>query len=123
MATLVHFDISADDPGRAQRFYQQLLGWTFTSLPAPMDYTMIATTDVSGAPGVGGGLAKRTGQAPGIVNFFGVASVDQSLKQVEQLGGKVVQPTQPVPGFGYMAVCQDTESNVFGLFQDDPTAR
>jgi predicted enzyme related to lactoylglutathione lyase len=123
MATLVHFDISADDTGRAQRFYQQLLGWTFTSLPAPMEYTMIATTDVNGAPGVGGGMAKRTGQGPGIVNFFGVASVDQSLKQVEQLGGKVVQPKQPVPGFGYMAVCQDTESNVFGLFQDDPTAR
>jgi predicted enzyme related to lactoylglutathione lyase len=66
------------------RFYQQLLGWTFTSLPAPMEYTMIATTDVSGAPGVGGGIAKRTAQGRGIVTFFGVASVDESLKQGER---------------------------------------
>jgi predicted enzyme related to lactoylglutathione lyase len=72
---------------------------------------------------VGGGLAKRAGQGPGMVNFMGVVSVDSSLEQVQQLGGRVVQPKQTVPGFGYMAVCLDTENNVFGLFQEDPTAR
>lgn len=123
MATIVHFDIGADDTNRAQQFYERLFGWTFTSLPTPMAYSLIATTDVNGVPGVGGGMAKRGSQGAGIVTFFGVTSIDQSLTQVEQLGGKITQPKQSVPGFGYMAVCQDTEKNVFGLFQEDSTAR
>ena len=28
----------------------------------------------------------------------------------------------PVPGQGYFAYCKDTEGNVFGIFENDPTA-
>jgi hypothetical protein len=31
MPRVIHFEIHADDPARAIRFYEKLLGWTFSS--------------------------------------------------------------------------------------------
>ena len=124
MATMVHFNISASDSGRAKEFYEELFDWKFRQLSAPMNYYLIETRDLDGNPGVGGGLAKREDpEQTGITSFIGVASLDDSLKKVEELGGRVVQPKQALPGWGYMAMCTDTENNLFGLFQEESTAR
>jgi predicted enzyme related to lactoylglutathione lyase len=125
MATITHFDIGADDMKRARTFYEQLFDWTFTEVPPPMDhYQLIATTGLDGKPGVGGGLMKRDAQGrTGITNFIGVASVDEALAKVKELGGQALSGRLTVPGFGYMAMCLDTEGNPFGLFQDDPQAQ
>jgi uncharacterized protein len=121
MATIVHFDISADNPERAKTFYETLFNWKIELLPGGMNYYMIETADLAGVKGIGGGMAKREpGQETGITNFIGVSSVDETVKKVEQLGGKIVVPKQLVPGFGLMTVCLDTENNKFGLFQEDP---
>lgn len=125
MATIVHFDIGADDMARARSFYEKLFGWTFTQVPPPMDqYQLIATRGLDGTPGVGGGLMKReeVGRT-GITNFIGVASVEESLRQVRELGGTALSGKLTVPGFGHMAMCLDTEGNPFGLFEDDPNAQ
>ena len=119
MATIVHFDISAENPERAKKFYQSLFGWKIEALPGPMNYSLIETTNLDGTKGIGGGMAKREKSDPGgIVNFIGVKSIDESLMVVEKLGGKIITPRQAVPGWGYLAVCLDTENNRFGLFQE-----
>lgn len=119
MATIVHFDIGAENPDRAKNFYQSLFGWKFETLPGPMNYTLIQTTDLNEARGLGGGMTKRAKEdQPGIVDFIGVKSIEDSLLAVEQLGGKILKPKQAVPGWGYLAVCLDTENNRFGLFQE-----
>ncbi len=118
MATIVHFDISADDTERAKKFYSGLFGWKFNVLPGPMQYHLIETRDISGNPGPGGGMAKRTEPGQGILNFMGVASIDETLEKVKQLGGKVLQDKQVIPGYGVLAVCSDTENNQFGLFEE-----
>lgn len=71
MATIVHFDISADDPERAKHFYEQMFDWKFQLMPGPMKYYLIETSDLNGGRGVGGGIAKS--DAPGQVsinNFY-----------------------------------------------------
>lgn len=120
MATIVHFDIPVDDIERARVFYGRLFGWSFTRVPPPMDdYQLIATTALDGRPGVGGGLMERDDRSrAGIINYFGVASVDEALVQVAGLGGRTLTGRLSVPGFGYMAMCLDTEGNTFGLFQE-----
>ena len=119
MATIVHFDISAENPERAKSFYEKLFGWKITLLPGPMNYYLIETSDLNGKNGIGGGMAKRENpDQTGINNFIGVSSVDESLKKVTDLGGKVIQQIQEVPGWGYLALCRDTENNVFGLFEE-----
>lgn len=118
MATIVHFDISVDDTERARAFYQQLFGWKIEKF-GPMDYYMIQTSDLEGKPGLGGGMAKReAGSHAGVTNFIGVASMNKTLEQIAQLGGKVLSQPQPVPGYGTMALCMDTENNVFGIFEE-----
>jgi predicted enzyme related to lactoylglutathione lyase len=123
MPTLVHFDIGADDLERAKRFYESLFGWTIRPMPGFPGYYEIGTTDLKGQQGLGGGLTKREGsQQPGVTNFIGVASIDEAISKLRRLGGKLVQDKQAVPGYGFLAVCADTEGNIFGLFEESPGA-
>lgn len=57
------------------------------------------------------------------VNTIGVASLDDTLLQVHGAGGKTVLPKMAIPGVGYLAYCQDTEGNTFGMMQADPSAK
>ena len=127
MATIVHFDLPADDTERAKIFYSSLFGWTFEpwtfeQSPGYTDYYFIATTDNDGSPGVGGGLGKRGAPDQKIVNYIDVSSIDFTLEEVVRLGGKVLVPKTAVEKYGYMAVCEDTEGNSFGLWEENPEA-
>ncbi len=121
MPTIVHFNIPADDTDRAKKFYSALFGWTFQTY-MEMDYHLVTTTNLDGSPGVGGGIGKRMGPVQ-ITDFFGVKSIEASMKKVKDLGGKVLGEKMPIPQMGWMAVCLDTEGNMFGLFQEDTSAK
>ncbi len=118
MAAIIHFDIRANNLTRAKDFYERLFDWKFRLLPGPMNYYIIETSDLQGRQGIGGGMSQGD-NSQGITNFIGVASIDDSLKKVKELGGSVIQPKQALPGWGYLALCADTENNTFGLFQED----
>jgi predicted enzyme related to lactoylglutathione lyase len=124
MATIVHFDIGADNPERAKKFYEELFGWKIGTMPGFPGYYEIETADLNGRQGVGGGLTKRENpQQTGITNFIGVSSIDETVAKLNRLGGKLIQSKQPIPGYGYIALCTDTENNLFGLFQEDKEAK
>jgi len=123
MPTIVHFDVAADDPKRAKKFYEGLFDWKMESPPGMTDYYLIETKDLNGERGVGGGLGKRGEPGQRITSYIGVSSVDEYAAKVEKLGGKVVQPKMTVPEWGYLVVCLDTEDNIFGLWQDEKNAQ
>ncbi len=123
MPTIVHFDISADDPERAKKFYEELFNWRIEKLPGQMPYYLIETTDLNGEKGVGGGMAKREKSAQQIVNFIGVSSIDQYIAKIEKFGGKVIEPKTPISGWGFLAVCLDSENNTFGLWEENKNAK
>lgn len=125
--TVVHFEIPADQPERAVKFYRELFGWKVEHMGGPMDYWLVQTVP-SGAdgrptePGVNGGLMRRMmpGQTP--VNYISVENVDEFARKAERLGAKVVMPKRPVPGMGWFAQLTDTEGNIFAIWQYDPAA-
>lgn len=119
MPTIVHFDIPADDPARAKNFYGKLFGWKFENPFETVEYYLFNTEDLEGKNGVGGGLGKREKADDKITTYIGVTSIDEYLLKIEELGGKVLAPKMPVPGWGYLAVCMDTENNIFGLWEDN----
>jgi len=124
MPTIAHFDLPADDLERAKKFYEKLLGWKFTSVPGmPMPYYLIETADLKGKKSVGGGMGPRGEPSQRIVNYIGVKSVEKSVEDVKKLGGKVTMLKTAVPGWGYLAVCIDTEGNIFGLWEEDEKAK
>ena len=122
MSTIVHFDVPAENIDRAKKFYSVLLGWKFESYPA-MQYNLITTTNLDGVPSVGGGMGKRMDPSQRIVNYFGVKSIDASIKQVKRLGGSILMDKMAVPKMGYLANCLDTEGNTFGLWEEDSEAK
>lgn len=59
MARVVHFEITADDPKRAVRFYEQALGWKIEPYGGEMSY-WLAATGPDDAPGIHGAIMPRS---------------------------------------------------------------
>jgi predicted enzyme related to lactoylglutathione lyase len=128
MGRLIHFEIHAENPDRAVKFYSELFGWKFTNWGGPMEYWLVETGDAA-APGINGGLLRRQGPPPTsgqAVNAFvctiDVTNVDSLVAQAPASGGEVALPKMPVPGVGWLAYLKDTEGNIFGIMQHDPAA-
>jgi uncharacterized protein len=127
MPRVVHFEVHADDPERAMRFYTELFGWQFQ--PYFPDYWGIVTGE-EGTPGINGGLTRRQGPRPMLgqpVSSYAcvidVADIDESLSKSVVLGGIIVVEKHAIEGMAWVGYCVDTEGNIFGLFQEDPTAK
>jgi len=123
MPTIVHFAMSADNTDRAKKFYEALFDWKFERHPGSTEYHLITTMTLDGKDGVAGGMAPRRKPDQKITNFIGVPSIDDYLKKVEELGGKIIEPKMAVPNVCYIAVCQDTEGNEFGLLEENKEAQ
>ena len=123
MASFVHFDIPVDNIERAKSFYENIFGWKIEKVPGEIPYYLIETREKKKKKGLGGGMAKREKGGQQITSFIGVPSVDEYTRRIEELGGKIVDPKTPVPGWGYLAICCDTENNTFGLWEDDENAK
>jgi len=118
----IHFEIPADDPERARRFYGDVFGWKFQKWDGPMPYWLV-TTGENGEPGIDGGLTPRQQPGATTVNTVGVASLDDTIRKIEGGGGKTVVPRMAIPGVGWLAYCVDPEGNTFGVMQADEKAK
>ena len=119
-ASIVWFEIAADNVERAKSFYGSLFGWKIERFPGQMEYWHIDTGGSDDRPD--GGLMGRKQPQQGITNYIGVPSVDEFAAKVQKLGGKICMPKTAVPQMGYFAICQDTENNVFGLWEKNESA-
>lgn len=122
MPRVVHFEIDAEKPERAVKFYEKVFGWKIKKWEGPVEYYLISTGKET-EPGIDGGLSKRTESEPSTVNTIDVSSVDEFIKKVEANGGKIIRPKRAVIGVGYMAYFEDPEGNVFGIMESDESAK
>lgn len=122
MTTIVHFEIPSENVERAKKFYNGLFGWNMEKIPGPIEYWMFRTVNDKGEQTIGGGILKKQNAGQGITNFIGVDSVAEYSKKVEEFGGKVKVPKTEVPGFGWYAICIDTEDNTFALWEANQEA-
>ena len=66
---------------------------------------------------------ENVGSGGRVTNTIDVPSVDDFSK-ISTEGGKVVQPKMAIPGgIGYLAICEDTEGNLFGIIEYDRNAK
>ena len=121
-ASVIWFEIPADDIQRAQKFYGSLFGWTFTKIPAAIhNYWHIDTGGKDASPD--GGLMPRMHPAQAITNYVAVPSVSKGATKVQKLGGTICKPKTAVPGMGYFVICTDTEGNTFALWEMNSRAK
>ena len=64
----------------------------------------------------------RTDHKQAVINTITVDKWEAGADAVKTAGGKVLMEKNAVPGQGWFAYCTDTEGNVFGIFESDPTA-
>lgn len=127
MPRVCHFEIHADNPERAMKFYQTVFDWKFQKWDGPMDYWLITTGDDK-EPGINGGMMKR--QTPlsgeGVIAYpcvIDVSSVDEYEKKIKANGGRITMPKTPISGVGWFAAAKDTEGNIFSIMKTDMAAK
>src|SRR5438067_4643756 len=98
MGRVIHFEIHAENPERAVKFYTAVFGWQIKKWDGPAEYWMVMTGDPQ-ARGIDGGLLRRRGPAPtdgqavhAFVCTVDVANVDASAKAALDNGGTLALP-------------------------------
>lgn len=102
---VIHAEIRSADPDATRQFFADLFGWKVASEGAFPGYTFI-DTGVEGGPYVA--ISPRQSAEDEVLFFVAVNDVAETLKKAEELGGRVIQPEQKVPGtsFGVFADAQ-----------------
>jgi predicted enzyme related to lactoylglutathione lyase len=117
MPRVTFFDISADDPERAIRFYRNVFGWKIIKRwDGPRGYWLVRTGE-SKEPGIDGGIGKRADPTQQVTNFVSVPSVNEFAVRIINEGGRILQPKTVIEGVGYVMSCEDTERNIFAIIE------
>ena len=115
MSRVIWFEIPADDPGRAAKFYEDVFGWKIEKWEGPFDYWLV-TTGESDEPGIDGAIMpKDMGEM--VRDTIGVESYDEFAKKIEMEGGKMLTEKMTIPGMGVMGSFKDTEGNIFAIME------
>lgn len=108
-------ELMTSDVEGAKAFYGQLFGWKLKDGPVQgVDYTVIS----AGGHEIGGLMAlpehlKQT--PPHWGTYVTVGDVDETIKQAEQLGGKICVSPHDIPDVGRFAVVQDPQGAVISV--------
>ncbi len=122
MSNLAYFEVPADDPKRAKKFYKELLNWEFAKSEnpdIPLEYWMITTGPAEEGTINMGGMYQRPGPMAGILTYVRVDQLDRALERVEKLGGRIIGPKMSVSMVGSMATILDTEGNMIALWEPE----
>ena len=122
MPRVEYFEINADDPQRAMEFYEEVFGWSFERWKGPFEY-WLARTGEKGEEGINGGILRRTDPKVNVVDYIGVADIDDLVRKVVMHHGTIVQPKTAVPGVGWVIMFRDTEGNILGAMQEDGVSK
>lgn len=119
---VVWFEIYVQDMGRAQAFYEKVLGKKLESLPLPegddSGFQMTAFPAEMERGGAGGALVKAEGVPSGGMGtlvYFGCEDCAVEAGRVVAAGGRIFKEKFPIGQYGFCALAHDTEGNVFGL--------
>ena len=123
---VVHFEVTANDPNRAVKFYEKTFGWKFKKYDGGKDagakeYWLI-TTGNKGL-GINGGMFRKMSGFSGFINTINVQSAEKHIKLIEKNGGKKITPIITIPGVGYTCYFEDTEGNRFGIIEENKNAK
>jgi uncharacterized protein len=108
---VIHAEIRSEDPDATRSFFAELFGWKVASEGGFPGYTFIDTGADNG-PAVA--ISPRQGTDDEVLFFVSVDDVPATLEKAEQLGGKVTQPAQEVPGVTF-AVLTDAQGHKVGI--------
>ncbi|KKP90015.1 MAG: Glyoxalase/bleomycin resistance protein/dioxygenase [Candidatus Moranbacteria bacterium GW2011_GWC2_37_73] len=123
---VVHFEMPYVDKNRMADFYAKSFGWEYNMLGEDMGNYVVVMTSEEGPNKrpkdvgmINGGFYEKPkdemGQCPSVV--ISVDDINESMKKIEQLGGKILGKPDDIPGVGLYVSFQDTEGNRASILQ------
>ena len=117
---VVHWEFWSEDPNRLSAFYGAAFGWESNDLPQ-LNYQLVDTQSDSGING--GFMTPQQGEWPAkLCLYIDVDDIDAYCQRVEDAGGTVIVPKQEVEGVGILALFQDPDGRIVGMWQQGPDA-
>ncbi len=115
------FEIPATDFQKAKTFYEAIFDWKVEvqGNEGAMALTTAADKDYNPIEvgGINGGFYMRKSKEDHPSVGVETDSIDDTLKAVEQAGGKIVTPKHAIGEWGFMADFADPEGNVMTLWE------
>ena len=109
-------DLTVPNADEVRDFYAAVAGWKPQALSMGdySDYVM-ATVEGTGVAGVCHARGSNTGLPAQWLIYITVEDVDESIRQCEQRGGKVIAGPRELGSYGRFCVIQDPAGAVAGL--------
>lgn len=115
-------ELNTTDWKSAWKFYSALLGWKHTQSmdmgPELGEYFMFGTDPQSSMGGMSN-AAKASEVGAHWLHYIHVPDVDDAVKKIERMGGKVLNGPMEVPGGDRVAQCRDPQGGHFGLVTEN----
>lgn len=128
MDPVIHFEMPAEDRKRMSDFYKKAFDWKTEQMGEDMgNYVLVMTTesDKNGPKkrgAINGGFFQKDesmpAQFPSVV--IQVSNIQESIKKVNESGGKVLGEPMNIPGVGLYVSFTDTEGNRVSMMQMHP---
>ncbi len=118
---VVHFEFWSENTESLSEFYSSVFDWKIRHVPE-MNYHLI---DPENEAGIGGGMmTPQKGPWPGNLTFYiDVDDLDTFRKKIVEAGGKVVVEEIEMPGVGALALFEDPDGRVIGLWKQTGPAK
>ena len=114
LSKVVHFEIPADEPERAIKFYENVFKWKIDRWDQ-YKYWLI-TTGEDNEPGINGALLPNEFSSM-LNDVINADSYDDFAEKIENAGGKMLSKKLEVPELGFTGMFQDTEGNILGIIE------
>lgn len=112
---VVHWELWSQEPEKVSDFYAEVFDWEIRHIPE-MDYRLVST---GGEGGIGGGIMQpKQGPWPSNMTFYiDVDDLGAYRDKIKAAGGKMIVEEMEVPGVGFLALFEDPEGRVLGLWK------
>lgn len=112
---LTYLHLPAVDVQQSATFYEQVFGWKVERRSAYRASFTDGTGHLIGAWVTDLAMARE----PGLLPYIYVDHIDDTIQQIEALGGQVVKAPYP-EGNLWVATFRDPAGNVIGIWQEGP---
>lgn len=97
------FEEVTADPARAAKFYEALFGWTTSGVPMPFGEYTLCKRGEGLVAGIMPSLEEMGNPPPHWATYFTVRDADETAREAERLGGRVVVPPCDIEDVGRFA--------------------
>lgn len=109
---VVWFEVMGKNGKALRAFYGELFGWDY-QMAKEVDYGMI---EADGGQGIPGGVGASQEQY--VTFYISTPSIEASLTQIGERGGKTVMPRTVLPEGTIIGMFSDPEGNTVGLVEE-----